>query len=382
MLTSRGALAGAVAALAYLLARLLHYPEFGVLAVAPVAALLVGLAWVVRQPRVTVERTLERSRVTRGETAVGQLTVGNPGRRALSATVGEDRCGDESVLVDLPRLAAGESIEMSYSLPTGRRAVLTVGPLAITRTDPFGLWRRSRHAGGTRRLWVHPVCHPLVFLAPGRLRSLDGPDQSALPHGTVTFHALREYVPGDDLRHVHWRSSARTGTVMVRELVDTSVARVTLVLDVAAAHYSAEGFEEAVEVAASLAVAATRARMPVRLTVTSGQSVQGRGAPADGPAMLDLLAEVRPTAEGSLPDMATRLGGFPPGDVLLVVTGSAPPDQLRAVGALGARVRRGVVAVVAAGPGAPAAPVPSHLRVVRVDRAADFPVQWERLWTR
>jgi hypothetical protein len=51
MLTSRGALAGAVAALAYLLARLLHYPEFGVLAVAPVAALLVGLAWVVRQPR-------------------------------------------------------------------------------------------------------------------------------------------------------------------------------------------------------------------------------------------------------------------------------------------------------------------------------------------
>jgi uncharacterized protein (DUF58 family) len=64
----------------------------------------------------------------------------------------------------------------------------------------------------------------------GISRSLDG-RLDRVPHGAITFDTLREYVIGDELRHVHWRTSARVGELMVREHVDTSPARIVVLLD-------------------------------------------------------------------------------------------------------------------------------------------------------
>ena len=74
------------------------------------------------------------------------------------------------------------------------------------------------------------------------------------PEGTIAFQGLRPYVVGDDLRMVHWRTTARTGTLMVKKHVDTNRPQVVVLLDDRAGSYPANRwFEEAVEVAASLA---------------------------------------------------------------------------------------------------------------------------------
>jgi uncharacterized protein (DUF58 family) len=379
VLTHRGIAVAVATVLAYVAAAVLHYPELGVLAAGGLLVLVVGAAWVVRRPHVRIERTIEPARVTRGEVALGLLEISNPGRITVSPTVAEEQCGPDTVAVDLPRLAPGATTRTTYRLPTDRRAVIDVGPLTVARQDPFGCWRTTQRLGTTERLWVHPVTYPLLAVPTGRTRSLDGADRDGLPHGSITFHALREYVPGDDLRHVHWRSSARTGTLMVREHVDTSLPQVTLVLDTSADSHTDQGFEQAVEVAASLVVAVTGARLPLRLTTTTGDSVQGRGVGSDGQAMLDLLADVRRSAEGSLFGMTNRLASERRGDVLMVVTGAAGVDDMTAVGALGGRYSRGVVAVVAEGADEVAAPVPTNLRVVRVTSAADFGAAWEQV---
>jgi uncharacterized protein (DUF58 family) len=381
MLTHRGVAAAAVTVVAYVAAAVLHYPELGVLAAGGLLVMVVGAAWVVRRPHVRIERAIEPARVTRGELALGLLKISNPGRITVSPTVAEEQCGSETVAVDVPRLTPGAVTRTTYRLPTGRRAVLDIGPLTVARQDPFGCWRTTQRLGTTERLWVHPVVHPLMAIPTGRTRSLDGPDRDGLPHGSITFHAIREYVPGDDLRHVHWRTSARTGTLMVREHVDTSLPQVTLVFDTSAANHTDDGFEQAVEVTASLVVAVTAAQLPLRLATTAGESVQGRGVGADAQAMLDLLAGVQRSAEASLFGMMNRLASERRGDVLLVVTGAARVDDLTAVGALGGRYSRGVVAVVAEGADEVAVPVPPNLRVVRVTAAADFGASWERVVT-
>lgn len=371
-----------VAALFYLLAVLLHYPELGVMAAGAVAVLLLGVGWVIRRPNLEIERTIEPTRVTRGEVSLGLLTVRNPGHIAVSPTAGEDHCGDETVAVAVPRLAPGATSHTTYALPTDHRAILEVGPLTIARQDPFGLWRTTQRMGVTERLWIHPVLHSLATIPTGRTRTLDGPDRDALPHGSITFHALREYLPGDDLRHVHWRSSARTGTLMVREHVDTSLPQVTLVLDASAECYSENEFEEAVEVAASIAVTATYARLPVRIVVSSGESIQGRGEVSDAAGMLDLFAGVKRAPHGSLFDTASQLARASRGDVLLVVSGAASIDQMISVGALGNRYSGGVVTIVSENADEVQVPVPPRLRIIRVRRASEFPMLWEQLLTR
>ncbi len=79
-------------------------------------------------------------------------------------------------------------------------------------------------------VWVHPRIHPLTAVPGGAARSLDG-RVDRVPHGTITFDSLREYVVGDELRRVHWRTSARVGELMVREQLDTSLPRLVVLLD-------------------------------------------------------------------------------------------------------------------------------------------------------
>src|SRR6185295_17135875 len=122
--------------------------------------------------------------------------------------------------------------------------------------DPLALVSAVRRYGGAVRVWVRPRVHPIAAVPVGLSRSMDG-RVDRVPHGSITFAALREYVVGDDLRRVHWRTSARVGELMVREHVDTSLPRVVILLDDrAGAHVpdvSGEStFEAACEAAASV----------------------------------------------------------------------------------------------------------------------------------
>lgn len=358
----RGTLAGAV--VLYAAGFALGYPEPVVLATGALLALAAALAWTAPKPRLEVLREVTPVKVPRGEAAVAVLNVANLGGRGLSGLRAQDRIGADEHTVDLPRLPKGATRTVSYPLPTGTRGEIPVGPLALVRADPFGLTRRVREYGRPVTLLVRPRTVPLSVPPSGKAHHLEGPTSDNAPSGTVTFHTLREYVVGDDLRHVHWRSSARTGTLMVRQLIDASLPTTTVLLDT-------RGLTEpAVDAAASVAVAAARAGFPVRLLTDAGPLPDTK---SDAEAVLDRLALVQARtsgaagASGVTEALRTARGG---GSLVLV---TADPAEVGRAAGVRRRFDRVICVYVGAGP-APAAP--PGVSVVRVSSLEELPVAW------
>ncbi|MFG1893021.1 DUF58 domain-containing protein [Micromonospora zamorensis] len=367
------------------------YPELTLLGAAAGAA--VGYAALVAawRPRLTVTRLADPDRVARGEPASMTLTVRNSGRLRSANLLAEDRCGDRTVPVPVLRLRPGRDTEVRYDVPTHRRGVVPVGPLRVTRRDPLGLVALARPYGATVPVWVYPRVHPLSAVPTGAGRSLDG-RVDGVPHGSITFDSLREYVVGDELRRVHWRTSARVGELMVRENVDTSLPRLVVLLDNrATAHPErvggvVESFESACEAAASIVTAAHRADLPVVLLfaaaepaapVTPGGEVDGGGAA--GP--LDRLAAAELSSDDDAVRAATtRLRQDRLGDTLIFLTGSGGRGELGHVGALRGAYPSVVVGVF--GAAEPTPPGAAGLVVVDAADGAQFAAEWDgvRRW--
>ncbi len=206
------------------------YPELVVLGMAGIVAVLAALAYVARLPALAVTRVADPARVACGEACTMTMLVRNTGRWRSTGVTATDACTGRPVTVPLPGLAPGAGIEGSYHLPTSRRGVLTSGPLWIRRRDPCDLARSARGYGQQQHIRVYPRVHPLGDTPAGATRSLDG-RLDRVPHGSITFDSLREYVVGDELRRVHWRTTARMGALMVREDMDTSLPRLVVLLD-------------------------------------------------------------------------------------------------------------------------------------------------------
>jgi hypothetical protein len=190
----------------------------------------------------------------------------------------------------MPALRAGERASIAYELDTSRRGTLTAGPLQLRRTDPLGLVVAERRIAGTASVQVRPRRHPIATLPSGRWRDLEGPTRE-ISKGTATFHQLRDYVPGDDMRHVDWRATARTGDLIVREHVDTTKPEVVVIVDNRDRAIGEDDFEEAVDVAASVLAAAEQAGFPTRLLLADGQDERDTGL--DELPHLDRLTAVR-----------------------------------------------------------------------------------------
>ena len=227
--------------------------------------------------------------------------------------------------VELPGLQPAESVVITTDLPTERRGKFMVGPLDVTRTDPFGLWRSGEPDEGLATLWVHPQAHSLRPFPSGLARDLEGPESGEALEGGVTFHTLRDYVRGDDLRQVHWRSSARSGKMMVRHNVDTHQPRSLIVLDTRGASYAAESFEEAIRAATSIVFASIQSGFEFRLLTTDGLELDQRMPPA---RILDSLAEINLSYRGSLDDVLSTLMADLGGVALTVITGAADVAEL------------------------------------------------------
>ncbi|MEU1360496.1 DUF58 domain-containing protein [Micromonospora zamorensis] len=367
------------------------YPELTLLGAAAGAA--VGYAALVAawRPRLTVTRLADPDRVARGEPASMTLTVRNAGRLRSANLLAEDRCGDRSVPVPVLRLRPGRDTEVRYDVPTHRRGVVPVGPLRVTRRDPLGLVALARPYGATVPVWVYPRVHPLTAVPTGAGRSLDG-RVDGVPHGSITFDSLREYVVGDELRRVHWRTSARVGELMVRENVDTSLPRLVVLLDNrATAHPErvggvAESFESACEAAASIVTAAHRADLPVVLlfaaaqpaaSVTPGGELDGGGAlgPLDRLAAAELSSD-----DDAVRAATTRLRQDRLGDTLIFLTGPGGRGELGHVGALRGAYPSVVVGVF--GAAEPTPPGAAGLVVVDAADGAQFAAEWDgvRRW--
>ena len=185
-------------------------------------------------------------------------------------------------------------VHADISVPTHRRGPVSLGPWVLERVDPWGLMRRRVGEVEGVALLVVPRVRPVSLAAlPSALADFGGSAEM----GTTTFATLREYVIGDELRHVHWRSSAKTGKLMMRQYVDITRPRITLVLvSEERAYTSADEFEEAVDFLASLAAVATSSGLDVEVVTTSGERAAHGGGRST--AVLDLLALVERGASG------------------------------------------------------------------------------------
>jgi uncharacterized protein (DUF58 family) len=342
------------------------YPDLALLGAAAAVAASCAVGYALWRPALGVDRRAEPDRVARGDPAAMTLTVRNTSRIRSAGMVATDRCGGADVPVPLLRLRPGKDTVVRYPVPTRRRGVVPVGPLRVTRGDPLALMSLSRSYGDTTLVWVHPRIHPLRAVPAGMARSLDGRIDK-VPHGTITFDTLREYVVGDELRRVHWRSSAKVGELMVREQLDTSEPTIVVLLDDrAAGHPDPESFEVACEAAASIVAAAVREDVPVSLHLVTELRT--------GP-FLDVLTETS-LRSGDLAARLRHLRGQRLGDTLVFLTGSGGRDDLGAVSAL-----RGPYPVVIGGlfGDRDAAPVSAGDQMIVIEAAtgAEFAGAWD-----
>ncbi|GAA1368351.1 DUF58 domain-containing protein [Catellatospora chokoriensis] len=362
------------------------YPELAVLGATAVIAQLHALIHAALRPRLSVTRSVEPDRVARGEGSTVTLTVRNTGRFGAATLVAHDQCGRAgqraTVPVPLLRLRPGTDTDVSYPVPTDRRGVVDVGPLQVTRRDPLGLVSVSRSHGDTARIWVYPKSHLIQAVPAGISRSLDG-RLDRVPHGAITFDTLREYVIGDELRHVHWRTSAKVGELMVREHLDTSLPQLVVLLDDRAGSWAdrdttgSASFESACEAAASIVSAATREDLPVTLHLVTGPAAGGGRIRGAARALLDLLAEAEPAPGGDelLVTATSRLRQHRPGDTLIYLTGTAGLADLALVSGLKGPFPS--VAVGVLGPRLATEPQPAGVLLLRAEDGEDFAAVWD-----
>ena len=179
--------------------------------------------------------SLEPARVPVGSTARVLLRLSNLSRLPTGTLLLEDRLpyalGSRPRLV-LERLGGQRASTVAYTVRAEVRGRYEVGPLVVRLTDPFGLCELTRSFPRVGHLTVIPQVVPLpnVRLAGEYAGSGDSRARSVAVHGEDDI-ATREYRHGDDLRRVHWRSTARTGELMVRREEQPWESRATIVLD-------------------------------------------------------------------------------------------------------------------------------------------------------
>lgn len=218
-----------------------------------------------------VALVLERDRVVAGTEVGGTLTVVNIGTGiALPGRV-DVPVGDGLLDVHVPLLRRGGSYEERIVVPTARRGVITIGPARAVRGDPLGILRREASWSDEHTLFIHPQTTALPSTSGGFLRDLEGNPSTRIVNADISFHAIREYAPGDAQRQVHWKSTAKTGTLMVRQYEETRRSRMVIVIARADDEFGTDDeVELAVSAAGSLGVRALRDGRDVSV-VTGGE---------------------------------------------------------------------------------------------------------------
>lgn len=388
MLTRTGWLAAAGAAGLVLTGRLVAIDE-AFLAGATIAVLVVlaalGVALV--RLRLDVARELHPARVHAGTSSTVVLEVRNRGRRRTPVLTLVDRVsGTSGAHLGVAPLEREAATGASYDLPTERRGLLRVGPLEVHVTDPFGLAQARVQVTGVSELTVYPA---IDDVAPVPMSSGTDPHagrdlRSNLSPAGEEFFALREYVVGDDLRRVHWASTARRDHLLVRQDELPWQGRATCFLDTRAGYRPADALEPAVRAAASLVHAGRRRNQQLRLVTADGTDSGFAASNAQVEAIMERLAVVEATTHRDLGPALDRLGRNAGGTLVLLVPADIAPDDLVRLRRLTARYGRVIPVLFEASSwdsSAGAAPARSG-GGIRVRADQPFPVAWDDHVTR
>jgi len=328
--------------LAFIFGYLYSWLELVAVAWAVLVLVIVAAAYLFGRGTFLVHLGIPHNRVVVGESAIGIVTASNPSRRRRPGVKVEVPVGNGLVELALPSLARGSVAQHEFSIPTTRRGVLSVGPVRTVRADPIGLVRRELLWTDATELFVHPKTIGIPSTSTGFIRDLEGSPTRDLSNSDVSFHALREYLPGDERRNIHWKSTAKTGTYMVRQFEETRRSHLVIALSLASADYASdEEFEMAVSVVGSLGTRAIRDARDVSVvasertpefakrkvfavrelsTVTRSRLLDDLSVVEQAESALAILDVARVTSD--------QVSGI---SVAFLVCGSAPtPAQLRA----------------------------------------------------
>ncbi|MGL5823457.1 MAG: DUF58 domain-containing protein [Nocardioides sp.] len=262
--------------------------------------------------RLALVRTVTPQVVAAGQSAEVTLTLTNEGKAPNGVLLLEEQL--PYVLGARPRFALsgigpGWRREVSYLVRSEVRGRYDVGPMTVRMTDPFGLVELGRAFRATVPVTVTPrtTTLPSIPLSGASTGSGDNRPR-AFAVGSAEDVTVREYRRGDDLRRVHWRSSARLGELMVRREEQPWQSRATVFVDNRTAAHRGDGltssFEDAVSAAASVAVHLSQRGFLVRLVTASGERESAgwhvRDARMNARPLLESLAVLLPTTRENI----------------------------------------------------------------------------------
>ena len=309
--------AGTVAALAF------GWLEGFIVAVMGLVALVVAVASVASPSPLSVSLRMKNDRIVAGQVAVGRVRVVNESGRRSGSTLVEVTIGRGSGEFLVPPISGNGTWNESFSVMTKRRGVINVGPARTVRMDGLGLLRRVRSWDDPILVHVHPPTVRFSFDATGMQMDVEGVASEKLTSSDVSFHALRDYEPGDDRRAVHWPSTARFGRLIVRQFEETHRSHHMVLLDTRVDAWDRRSFETAVSVAASLALAGSGEARTVSMH-TADEWIP-TGSPM---AMLDALSEMETSTRSEFAGIVRRCimerGGI---SVLSIVVGAGVEDE-------------------------------------------------------
>ena len=265
------------------------------------AALVLIGTWAASRRRLAlnVERSRLPARVREGQPVSVDLVL-TAGRRASTLIVEE---GMPEPFGEPPRLpvasiAAGETVEHSYTFSPARRGVYDLGPVTATWSDPFGLTTHQQELASAETIIVHPrveLVHDRVLTRMWEDPPIRPPASKPWPTG-FEFYGMRDYVPGDDMRRVVWTAAARTGRLLVRESEQGITDRVCIFLDTGKEWHQpgepSDTFETAVRIAASLCARHIGDGFAVTLHTNDDALAESVRGPRARFTLLDELAKV------------------------------------------------------------------------------------------
>jgi uncharacterized protein (DUF58 family) len=235
----------------------------------------------------------------------------------------------------LDRVESGGAREVTYPIRSDVRGRYSLGPLSVRVTDPFGLCELTRTFTAADELIVTPVVHPLPEIGLGGEWTGGGDTRSrSVASAGEDDASTREYRYGDDLRKVHWKSTARTGELMVRREERPWQSRSTLVLDTRAVAHQGEGpgssVEWAVSAAASIGVHLAHAGHRLRFMTDAGEDIGTISGTATERVLLETLAVVQRSQHPNLRGATSRLSTSGEG-LLIAVVGLMSAEQAAAL---------------------------------------------------
>ena len=301
VVTSFGWLVIGAAIAGFVGAILAGWAEAFALFVACMSLLIIAIILVAAPSPYRVFLRLAQERVVAGQTALGEIRVVNDTARRGGSEVIELPIGTGVAEFVIPGVSSHETWDEFFSVLTRRRGVIEIGPARTVRSDGLGLLRRVRSWDNPVTLYVHPRTVRIPFEATGFQVEVEGVVTAKLSSSDVSFHALRDYEPGDDRRAVHWQSTARLGKLIVRQYEETHRSHHLIVLDTSRSSWDRDSFEDGVSVAASLALAGISASRTV--SFAAGKT----WVPAtNAGAMLDALSSLPMSGRDDITALARR----------------------------------------------------------------------------